>query len=121
MKNTITAFLLSTLLLCFGCTDNVDTEKPETEAVLKIAIQLDGTILANGNQTDLASLSERMKETKEKEGMVWFYRANPTGEPPPNSMEVLKMIIDAELPISLFTKEDFSEILGEDGTPKKLN
>jgi hypothetical protein len=46
---------------------------------------------------------------KEKKGVVWFYRANPQGEPPPHSMDVMKLVIDKRLPIALFVKEDFSE------------
>jgi hypothetical protein len=76
---------------------------------LKVVVRADGTILADGARSDLGDLARRLDALKEKKGVVWFYRANPQGEPPPHSMDVMKLVIDKRLPIALFVKEDFSE------------
>ncbi|MFA6046577.1 MAG: hypothetical protein WC718_16450 [Phycisphaerales bacterium] len=113
-------YLLALLLAAVGL--RAADKKPDFDpsVVLKIIIRADGTVLADGVSTKLAEVPAKLTALSEKKGVVWFYRANPEGEPPPNSMEVLKMVIDARRPIQLFTKEDFSETVGPDGKPKKM-
>lgn len=113
-------YLLALLLAAVGL--RAADKKPDFDpsVVLKIIIRADGAILVDGVSTKLSEVPAKLTALSEKKGVVWFYRANPESEPPPNSMEVLKMVIDARRPIQLFTKEDFSETVGPDGKPKKV-
>lgn len=86
---------------------------------MKIVIHADGTILVDGTSTKIQEVPAKLASLKERKGVVWYYRANPESEPPPNAMEVLKMVIDASRPIQLFTKDDFSETVSLDGKPQK--
>ena len=66
----------------------------------------------------LEDLKVALSKLKQSPGSsVWYYRENPAGEPHPNAKEVLKLIIDARLPIRLSTKPDFSDFVGLDGRP----
>lgn len=119
MKHHPHIFALVLAFIGFGCAEK---KKPdyETSIVLKIVIHADGSILVDGARTNLPEVPAKLVSLTERKGVVWFSRANPEGEPPPNSMEVLKMIMDARRPIQLFTKEDFSETVGPDGKPQKV-
>jgi hypothetical protein len=48
--------------------------------------------------------------------MVWYYREAGKDDPPPQAMQVMKLIIDNRLPISISTKPDYSDVLLPDGT-----
>jgi hypothetical protein len=113
-------YLLALLLVAVGL--RAAEKKPDFDpsVVVKIIVRADGAILVDGVSIKLPQVPAKLAALSEKKGAVWFYRANPEGEPPPNSMEVLKMVIDAQRPIQLFTKEDFSETVGPDGKPKKV-
>ena len=95
------------LVALIGCAkkEAVADDKPH----LKVIVRADGTILADGTRSDLGDLARRLDALKEKKGVVWYHRANPQGEPPPHSMDVMKLVVDKRLPIALFVKEDFSE------------
>ena len=112
-------YLIAALLTAVGCRAE---KNPDFDAsvVMRIVILADGAVLIDGTRTELPDVSAKLSSLAERKGVVWFYRANPQGEPPPNAMEVLKMVIDARRPIQLFTKEDFSETVGPDGKPKKV-
>jgi hypothetical protein len=48
---------------------------------------------------------------------VWYYREAGQQEPPPEAMQVIKLIADNALPVSLSSKPDFSDYIGEGGQP----
>ena len=47
--------------------------------------------------------------------VVWYYREGSESDPTDAQFEVLKAIVDNQLPISLSSKEDFSDYVGADG------
>jgi hypothetical protein len=101
----------------FGCAE----KKPDFDpsVVLKIVVHADGTVLVGETATPLQDIPAKLASLAEKKGVVWFYRANPQGDPPPNSMETLKLVMAARRPIQLFAKEDFSEYVDANGNLRK--
>ncbi len=91
----------------------------DTSVVAKIVVRADGTLLFDGRKVEIRDLNALLTPIKEKNGVVWYYRANPQSDPPPKAMEVLKVIMAKELPIKLFSKEDFSESIDADGRPHR--
>ena len=75
-------------------------------------------MLLNGKPVGPNELSTALATAAKEKGMVWYYRENAAGEPPPASTQVIQMIIDNELPISLSTKSDFSDYVDENGHSK---
>jgi hypothetical protein len=55
---------------------------------------------------------------KKRNGVIWYYREGGDKEPPPEAMEVMKLIVDNNLPISMSTKPDYSDVLLPDGTTR---
>lgn len=84
---------------------------------LKISVLKDGSVFADGKPTVLADLDHALADLKRSGGSVWYYREAGQAEPPPQAMEVIKMVVEKSLPITLSTKPDFSDYVGEDGRP----
>jgi hypothetical protein len=99
----------------YGCAE----KKPDFDpsVVMKIIVRADGSVLVDGATTPLSEVPGKLATHRDKKGVVWYYRANPDGEPSPNAMAVLKMIMNARRPLQLFIKEDFSVGLDGDGKP----
>ena len=72
-------------------------------------------ILLDGKPSTSADVRAAVERAKEGKSAIWYYREN-AGTPATDSqMEVLKIITDAGVPVSLSTKADFSDYVGEDG------
>ena len=99
--------ILSSLLLLVGCAKQRSVHDGKEH--VKVVVKADGTLFVEGTRSSLADLSGRLDVLKTKQGVVWYYRANPVGEPSPEAMAVIKLVIDKQLPIAMFSKEDFSE------------
>jgi hypothetical protein len=65
--------------------------------------------LLDGQKITMAELNQAMTKGAAEKAVVWYYRENAGGEPPPIAMEVLKLITTLRLPIRLSSKSDFSD------------
>jgi hypothetical protein len=90
-----------------------------SEPIARISVLSSGKVLLNGVETDLTNLNSELKSVKSKNGIVWYYRENAAGDPPPVFKDVLDIIADNNLPISLSTKADFSNYVDENGQIKQ--
>ena len=107
---TLSAILIA--IVFAGCKPEPHSEAP----IIKIGILQSGMMLMNGTEATIDQVEKRLAQLKTEGGSVWYYReADQDGEPPPEAMQVLNLIIEKQLPISLSTKPDFSDYLGEDG------
>jgi len=88
--------------------DPKDIMNFDPAVVMKIIVRSDGSVLVDGEATDLESIPAKLAVLRERKGVIWYYRANPDREPPPNSTDLFKMIMDARCSISFFMNEDFS-------------
>ena len=98
MKRVATFVLLTAVLaLSAACASPTQVHKVQ----LTVYIQRDGTILIDGKPGRIEDLKRQLQLVKQNDGAVAYSRANPTGDPPPNAMEVLKTIIDAKVPVQM--------------------
>ncbi len=74
--------------------------------------------LASGQPVNLQALDTALKDLKEKHGIVWYYRQDPNHEPPPQAMEAIGLVVKHQLPISMSTKPDFSDVVDANGNSK---
>jgi len=76
----------------------------------------DGTVALDGHTISMDDLRESLAKHKSRKGVVWYYRENnKRGEPHPNALQALQIIVEARLPISMSDKEDFSTVISPDG------
>jgi hypothetical protein len=100
-------------LFSFGA-DGADRSAPAGPA-LRISALASGRLLMNGKETSLSEIKKALGKAKDDRGPVWYYRENPQSEPPPQAMEVVKLIIANNLPVSFSSKPDFSDYIDEKG------
>jgi hypothetical protein len=109
-----------------GCGPSGNTQGPSKPAQpsempsidtphVKISVLASGKILADGQETSLSSLKDRLTRLKAQKGVVWYYREAGEKEPPAEAMAALKMVVDLSLPITLSSKPDFSDSVDMDG------
>lgn len=75
---------------------------------IKIYVNKKGKIFANEKKITLTDLDQTLAMQKEKNGGVYYSRANTAGEPPAESMQVIKLVIKHKLPIRFFTDRSFT-------------
>ena len=83
--------------------------------MIKIAVMQNGDIYADGRAVGLDRLPELLAEAKLRSKAAWFYREDLFGEPSAVAMEVLRLVLDHGLPISLSSKPDFSDYIDPGG------
>ena len=88
------------------------------EPVARISVLASGSVLLDGAPTTLPALDERLRTLKAGGGVVWYHRENPAAEPPPQGSAVIKMIIEHQLPVSMSSKQDFSDWVDEKGVSR---
>jgi hypothetical protein len=82
---------------------------------IAVSVSADGDIMADGQPATLERLSVRFAELKQAGGVVLYHRENPSGEPHPNGMKVIELVIANQLPIRLSTSPDFSDAVDDQG------
>lgn len=114
------AFLLSLSisLLISGCSNNKQDGKPGEETVqkvlaadpgiIKVYIEQNGEISANGTSISLTDLDSSFSQLKTNSGIVYYSRANINSDPPPQSMKVMNLIVKYNLPVKLYTDKTFT-------------
>ena len=103
-----------TLLGCSQQREPEDSSK-NSEPHLKISVLQSGRILIDGYESTIDQVEQGLVNLKSKGGSVWYYREAGQQEPPPEAMEVIKLIADNELPITLSSKSDFSDYIDDNG------
>lgn len=111
---------LPILALCLALTGCGESEPPPSltelradAPILTIKVLADGSILADDALTTLDTLNTHLPEFAKSHGLVWFYRENPNAEPQPAATDVLRLMLDHELPVCLSTRPDFIDIIQE--------
>lgn len=77
----------------------------------------DGRITVDGAPATIESLRVALKRLAEQKGIVWYYREAGKTEGPPESAEVIRSVIENQLPVRLSTRPDYSDSVGPDGKP----
>jgi hypothetical protein len=83
--------------------------------MIKIAVMKNGDVYADGRAVGLERLPDLLAEARLRSKAAWFYREDLFGEPSAVAMEVLRLVLDHGLPISLSSKPDFSDYIDPGG------
>ena len=105
MRSLLPVFVL--FVACLASAQNL--------LVARVTALASGKILLNGKETTIYSLSSEFEHLKAKGGEVWYYRENAQSEPHPQAMEVIKLVVRNNLPISMSSKPDFSDYVDGNG------
>jgi hypothetical protein len=89
--------------------------KTEKNPIVRLSVLATGRVLLEGKESNLSEVRKALGKAKAEKGAVWYYRENGKGEPPPQAMEVIKLVIENNLPISMSSKPDFSDYIDEKG------
>jgi len=84
---------------------------PVESNVIKVYVEHDGKITANGNLISLKDLDSSFSKLKTSNGIIYYSRDNAQGEPPQESMRVMDLIIKHSLPVKVYTDKTFSVIV----------
>lgn len=89
--------------------------KSEKTPIVRLSVLKSGTILLDGKESNLPEIKKALGKAKLDNAVVWYYRENGKSEPPPQAMEVIELIIEHNLPISMSSKSDFSDYIDDKG------
>lgn len=87
------------------------------EDVLQIRVMA-GTVSLNGTPIDMEFLEAMLQDAEATNKQVWYYRDNPAGEPSAEALEVLTKIASHNVPVSMSSKQDFSDAIDENGNSR---
>jgi hypothetical protein len=82
---------------------------------LKVSVLSSGSILLDGTPVGLANLKAALEQADRANDRILYYREDAAAEPPPQTKEVLDLVIANKLPISLSSKPDFSDYADQFG------
>jgi hypothetical protein len=77
--------------------------------ILKVSVLASGAVLLDGEAVSIEGLQANFESRKTERPVVWYYREAGEGEPSAEAMQVMKMVVENRLPISLSSKPDFSD------------
>jgi|GEM_PF-1418582 len=85
-----------------------EIKEAPNEISVKVYVKKDGQIIVDRNPMQLSTLDGYLKELKKNNGVVWYSRDNPAGEPPAESMKVIDLVTKYGLSIRFYTDDTFS-------------
>ena len=109
----IFAAILTFFLFCLPL--HAADMKTEKNPILRLSVLASGKVLLEGKASNIPEIKKALEKIKTNGGAVWYYRENGKGEPPPQAMEVIKLVVEYKLPISMSSKPDFSDYIDENG------
>jgi hypothetical protein len=83
--------------------------------ILRLSVLASGKVLLEGKESNIPEIRKALEKTKASGGVVWYYRENGKDEPPSQAMELIEVIVENKLPISMSSKPDFSDYIDENG------
>ena len=86
------------------------------DPVARISVSAAGEISLDGGRTTLDALRAELALLRARNGVVWYHREAAGGDPPPEAMAVIQLVIEHRLPISMSTRADFSDVVRPDGS-----
>lgn len=84
-------------------------KKADDADVLKVYVEKNGTIFANGTQVTIDELDNQLKQLKEKNGIVWYSRDNLSDDPSREAMAAVNIILQYELSVKFYADKNFTK------------
>lgn len=111
----VVPLLLFVAGLCCSCGRGTASRLVSSGPHVEISVYQNGRLLMDGEETTLDALAGRLDELKARDGAVWYYREPTAQEPTRVAADVLRLVVERQLPVSMSTKPDFSTYVGEGG------
>lgn len=86
----------------------VTASQPDAN-VLKVYVEKNGTIYANGAQVTITDLENELKKLKERNGVVWYSRDNLSEDPSREAMVAVDEILEYELTVKFYADKEFTK------------
>jgi hypothetical protein len=112
---TIRVFTVLITLLVLYVQAHAADMRMQKSPVLRISVLASGKVWLDGRETNLAEIKKVLGKARSEGAIVWYYRESGKGEPPKEAMEVIKLVVENNLPISMSSKPDFSDYIDEKG------
>lgn len=93
------------------------SELPASPAkpIARMSALASGQLLLDGQPVTLEALDTALRDLKAMHGIVWYYREDPDHEPPPQVTGAIGLVVKHQLPISMSSKSDFSDVVDANG------
>jgi hypothetical protein len=75
----------------------------------------------DGKKATVAKVRKALAKASSEKGTVWYYRESGKGEPPSQAVEIVKLVVENRLPISLSSRPDFSDLSTTKANPAQEN
>ena len=89
--------------------------KARSNPVVRISVLASGKVLLDGKESNLPEVRKALGRARSEMAVVWYYRENGKDKPPQQAMEVIKLVVENNLPISMSSKPDFSDYIDDKG------
>lgn len=103
--------LVSIALLAFAALPVIGGDRP----IVKVSVLASGQVLIDGQPSDMQQLRAALTSVSEGDGAVWYYRENGLEEASPQAMQVIELVMEMHLPISMSSQPDFSDYIDGQG------
>jgi hypothetical protein len=115
--------LLPLLLLAFslpvltGCSKKGDAgaEAAQAAGASRLVLSEDGELSLDDEALTMDALPAKIGEVKARGGSIWYHRAGPRDQRPPEAMQVLNILVEAQVPVQLYEDAEFTRPLGMNG------
>lgn len=77
--------------------------------VLKVYVEKNGTIYANGARVTINDLDNELKKLKDQNGIVWYSRDNLSEDPSREAMAAVDEILEYELTVKFYADKNFTK------------
>ncbi len=71
--------------------------------------------MLDGQAVRFDQLEEALEAAKRDDSVVWYYRESASQTPPPRALEVLNLVVQNQLRVSLSSRPDFSDYIDAEG------
>lgn len=89
--------------------------KAGNNPVVRISVLTSGKVLLDDKESNLSEVRKALGRARSEKAVVWYYRENGKGDPPQQAMDVIRLVIENNLPISMSSKPDFSDYIDDKG------
>ena len=86
--------------------------------ILQLSVLSNGVIIIDGSLATMEDLDRALVKLKQQQGVVWYYSESLAKSPTAPATDAIKLVLKYELPVSLSTKDDFSDYVDHDGRPR---
>jgi hypothetical protein len=115
--------LLPLVLLAFslpvlsGCSKKggAGAEAAKAAGASRLVLSEDGEVRFEDEALTLDELPAKVGEVKARGGSIWYHRAGPRDQRPPEAMQVLNILVEAQVPVQLYEDAEFTRPLGMNG------